>query len=102
MEIHTVEEIQIGKYYLLNKGNIAKLYYKFHYDHNEGSTEVQFGTHFNIFSPREGYTENLFIINEWYYDYECIDVERLKIIPEIYIKKNIPKELIDIIYSYIF
>lgn len=86
----------------VNKGNIAKLYYKFHYDHKEGSSEVMFGIHFNVFSPKEGQIDDLFIINEWYNDYECIDIERLKIIPEIYIKKNIPKELIDIIYSYIF
>jgi len=102
MESHTVEEMQIGKYYLLNKGNIAKLYYKFHFDQGDGGIEVHHGCHFNIFSPREGYTEDLFLIDSWHHEYECIDIERLKIIPEIYIKKNIPKELIDIIYSYIF
>jgi hypothetical protein len=102
MEIHNVNEMKIGNYYCLDKGTIGQLYSKFHYDHNEGSTEVQFGTHFHVFSREEGEIDDLFIINEWYYDYECIDVERLKIIPEIYIQKNIPKELIDIIYSYIF
>jgi|UniRef100_A0A6C0CZH7 hypothetical protein len=102
MEIHNVSEMKVGNYYILDKGIIGQLYYKFHYDHNEGSTEVQFGTHFHVFSPEEGEIDDLFIINEWYYDYEHIDIERLKIIPEIYIKKNIPKELIDIIYSYIF
>ena len=102
MEIHNVNEMQIGKYYRLHKGTIGQLYSKFHYDHEEGSTEVQFGTHFNVLSPQGGHIEDLFIINNWYYDYEYIDIERLKIIPEIYIKKNIPKELINIIYSYLF
>jgi hypothetical protein len=36
MESHTVVEMQIEKYYLLNKGNIEKLYYKFHFDQGEG------------------------------------------------------------------
>jgi hypothetical protein len=101
MEIHNINEMQIGKYYRVYKGAIAKLYYKFHYDYEEFSTEVQFGIHFNVFSPERGHIEDLFLINSWYHEYHCIDIERLKIIPEIHIKKNIPKELINIIYSYI-